>query len=167
MLPQVMRMTPYDTPAKRAGDAAQPCIDAANFVTIDATVERGCASTPASDSKPDPDTNPTANPDANPNPNPNLKSKPHRNPSRSQLLLHCPRSPSSTAGDTITLSCGAENSESRLVPQRRKWTSVYGSYFGAVEEVLADVRLAIAGVSVDERIRRGTLAPVRRCAAIV
>ncbi len=45
----------------------------------------------------------------------------------------------------------------------RKWTSVYGSYFGAVEEVLADVRLAIAGVSVDERIRRGTLSPVRRC----
>ena len=43
LLPQVMRMTPYDTPAKRAGDAAQPCIDAANFVTIDATVERGCA----------------------------------------------------------------------------------------------------------------------------
>jgi hypothetical protein len=38
---QVMRMTPYDTPAKRAGDAVQPCIDPANFVTIDATVERG------------------------------------------------------------------------------------------------------------------------------
>ncbi len=49
-----------------------------------------------------------------------------------------------------------------LVPCR-KWTSVYGSYFGAVEEVLADVRLAIAGVSVDERIRRGTLSPMRRC----
>jgi hypothetical protein len=47
---------------------------------------------------------------------------------------------------------------------RRKWTSVYGSYFGAAEEVLADVRLAVAGVSLDERIRRGTLFPVRRCA---
>ena len=44
----------------------------------------------------------------------------------------------------------------------RKWTSVYGSYFGAAEEVLADVRLAVAGVPLDERIRRGTLFPVRR-----
>ena len=42
LMPQVMRMTPYDTPAQRAGDAAQPCIDPANFVTVDATVERGC-----------------------------------------------------------------------------------------------------------------------------
>jgi len=42
VMSQVMRMTPYDTPAKRAGDAAQPCIDPANFVTVDATVERGC-----------------------------------------------------------------------------------------------------------------------------